>query len=231
MINIIGFDTNPYTFYGGESVTVQAGKVSASAWMDRKMVMMMSTKCQPLSCATVSRKQWDETSLEVPCPETTILLYNKFMGGVDHGDQLRGYYRCRSRSRKFYKHIFFFLLDVAITNAYIPMKSSGRPWISNPFNYSSQRSSLAGEYCVCHCWGRGGDVFHPLPFCHFPIRLDANDEPQRPQGPCAFHHDIHDHQVLSTCTRFRNFFSKCTRKYLEPHCRNVQNKVPVYAPS
>ena len=200
MINTIGFDTkNTYTFYRGESVTVQAGKVSASAWMDRKMVMVMSTNCQPSSCGTVSRKQRDGTSLEVPCPES-IISYNKFMGGVDRGDQLRGYYRCRSRSRKFYKYIFFFLLDVAITNAYILMKSSGRPC---PFkDFKSFRLQLAkeliGEYCSRRRRGRGGDVIHPLPFRHFPIRLDANDEPRRPRGPCAFHCDIHDRRVLST---------------------------------
>ena len=36
------------------------------------------------------------------------------MGGVDRGDQLRGYYSC-----KFYKYTCDFLLDVTITNAYI----------------------------------------------------------------------------------------------------------------
>ena len=32
------------------------------------------------------------TREEVPCPES-IISYNRFMGGVDRGDQLRGYYR------------------------------------------------------------------------------------------------------------------------------------------
>ena len=46
-------------------------------------------------------------------------LYNKFMGGVDHNDQLRGYYNVRMKCRKFYKYIFWFLFDVAVTNSYI----------------------------------------------------------------------------------------------------------------
>ena len=41
------------------------------------------------------------------------------MAGIDLGDQKRGYYKCRSKSRKFYKYIFIFLLGVAINNAYI----------------------------------------------------------------------------------------------------------------
>ena len=86
------------------------------------------------------------------------------------------------------------------SNAYILMKFSGRPC---PFkDFKSFRLQLAkeliGEYCSRKRRGRGGDVIHPLPFRHFPIRLDANDEPRRPRGPCAFHRDIHDRRVLST---------------------------------
>ena len=109
--------------YRGNSQTVQAGKVSASTWMDHKTVMVMSTKCQPSSCGTVNRKQRDGSSLEVPYP-ASIISYNKFMGGVDHGDQLHGYYRCRSKSGKFCKYIFFLLFDMAISNACILLKSS-----------------------------------------------------------------------------------------------------------
>ena len=106
--------THNLLYNRGESVTVQAGEVTASAWMDRKTVMVMSTNNHPSACGIVSRKQRDGSSLEVPCP-ASIISYNKFMGGVDRGDQLRGYYRCRSKSRKVYKYIFFFLFDVVIT--------------------------------------------------------------------------------------------------------------------
>ena len=189
--------THNLLFNRGESVTVQAGKVTASAWMDRKTVMVMSTNNQPSANGTVSRKQRDGSSLEVPCP-ASIISYNKFMGGVDRGDQLRGYYRCRSKSRKFYKYIFFFLFDVAITNTYILLKSSG----SCPFkDFKSFRLQLAkdliGEYCSRRRRGRGGTVIHPLPFRHFPIRLD-NDGPRRPRGNCALHRDVHHRRVSTT---------------------------------
>ena len=184
----------------GDSLTVQAGKVVASAWMDRKVVMLMSTTCQPSESGTVQRKQKDGSRVEVPCP-ASIILYNKFMGGVDRGDQLRGYYRCRTKSRKFYKYIFFFLLDVAITNAHILMKTSTS---SCPFKgVKSFRIQLAkdliGEYCSRRRRGRGGTVIHPLPFRHYPIRLgDSNDGPRHQCGPCALHRNIHHRRVLST---------------------------------
>ena len=47
------------------------------------------------------------------------VAYNKFMGGVDQGDQKRGYYATKIRSRKFYKYIANFLLGVAVTNSFI----------------------------------------------------------------------------------------------------------------
>ena len=141
---------------------------------------------------SVQRKQKDGSRVEVPCP-ASIISYKKFMGGVDRGDQLRGYYRCRSKSRKFYKYIFYFFLDVAITNAYILMKNCNS---SCPFkDFKSFRLQLAkdliGEYCSRRRRGHGGTVIHPLPFWHYPIRLDAdNDESRHPWGPCA-HHNIH----------------------------------------
>ena len=49
-------------------------------------------------------------------------VYNKFMGGVDCNDQLRQYYEVRMKGRK-YKYLWWFLFDVAVTNAYILCKN------------------------------------------------------------------------------------------------------------
>ena len=106
-----------YTFtslFRGDSLVLQSGNVCASAWMDKRVVMVMSTGCNPLTAGTVQRKKKDGSRIQVPCPDS-LVLYNKYMGGVDRGDQKRGYYSCRTKSRKLYKYIFYFLLDVAIT--------------------------------------------------------------------------------------------------------------------
>ena len=161
---------NSIITYRGDSQTVQADKVSASAWMDRKAVMVMSTYCQPSDSGTVQRKQKDASSIVVPCP-ASIISYNR---GVDRGDQLWGYYHCRSRSRKFYKYIFYFLLDVAITNTYILVKSSGQSFKDFKSFQLQLAKDLIGEYCSRRCRGRWGTVIHSLPFRHYPIRLDPN---------------------------------------------------------
>ena len=109
-----------YTSYRGDFLTVQKGNVCTNSWMDRKVVTVMSTTSQPEG-GSVLRRQKDGTRIPVPCP-LSIIDYNNFMGGVDRGDQVQGYYSCRTKCRKFYKYIFHFLLDVVITNAYILQK-------------------------------------------------------------------------------------------------------------
>ena len=89
----------------------------------------MSTNVQPDERGTVRRMQRDATVDDIQAP-AAIMKYNKWMGGVDRGDQLRQYYHLRSKSRKVYKYIFWFLMDVSITNAYILHK-----------NYATSRAS------------------------------------------------------------------------------------------
>ena len=91
----------------GDSLTVQKGNVCASSWMDRKVVTVMSTTTQP-ELGTVQRRQRDGTKITVPCP-LSIMDYNQFMGRVDRSDQIRGYYSCRTKCRKFYKYILIFI--------------------------------------------------------------------------------------------------------------------------
>ena len=170
-----------YNLFRGESVKVQKGKVSASAWMDCKVVMVMSSNCQPDGVGTILRRQQDGSRIPVTCPES-IICYNEHMGGVDCGDQFHGYYSCRTKSRKFYKYIFTFLLNVAITNAFILMKHYCP---TCPFaNIKSFRLQLAkelmAEYCSRRRRGRGGTIIRPLPYRHFPITMeDENNAPRK----------------------------------------------------
>ena len=86
-------------------MVLQSGQLSVAAWLDNKVVMVMATNVQPDEQGPVRRVQRDATSVEVRAP-TSVIAYNKWMGGVDRGDQLRQYYHLRLKSRKFYKYIF-----------------------------------------------------------------------------------------------------------------------------
>ena len=131
----------------GESKTVQKGNVNASAWQDRKVVMAMATNCQPSDVGEVQRRKLDGSRVAIPCPQL-IILYNRFMAGVDNGDQLRGYYECRKRSRKFYKYIYNFLFDVTITNCFILLKHFCRSVKMSLKEFRLKLASqLIGDYC------------------------------------------------------------------------------------
>ena len=84
-------------------------------------VTVEATNCDPTVQEQVSRKQKDGTSIQVKSPQS-VVLYNKYMGGVDHNDQLRGYYHVCLKCRKYYKYIFWSMFDLAVTNAYILYK-------------------------------------------------------------------------------------------------------------
>lgn len=185
IIAVIPYYQHSFTFRG-ESLTTQSGTVSATAWQDRKVVMAMFTNCDPQMITSVLRQQSDGNRQEVPSPHA-ITSYNKFMGGVDRGDQLRGYYRCRVKSRKFYKYIFYFIIDVAITNAYILHQGwSG----SNKLNIKNFRAQLAkeiiGEYCTRRRAGHGSSFVKPLPICHFPTKIPETFPGQRKRGRCTY---------------------------------------------
>ena len=93
-------------------------------WQDKCLVYVMSTNCKPTGSDTVRRKQRDGSTTPVPCPPN-VVVYNRYMGGVDHHDQFRSYYKLRLKSKKLYTYIFRFLLDACIINAFLMMRHFG----------------------------------------------------------------------------------------------------------
>ena len=55
-------------------------------------------------------------NIDMPAP---IRTYNQYMGGVDLNDQLRSYYPSGRSGKKWWRYLFWFLLDVSIINALV----------------------------------------------------------------------------------------------------------------
>ena len=100
--------------------------------------------------------QRDGTRISLPCP-AVVISYNTYMGGVDRGDQLTGYYSCRSKSGNFYKYIFYFLLDTAVINAYIlHTRYTESPTFRHVKDFRvTLAKSLIEDYCSRRRPGRG----------------------------------------------------------------------------
>ena len=71
------------------------------------------------------------------------------MGGIDEGDQLRGYYQVRLKCTKNYKYVFWFVFDVSVTNSFILTKfnvTAGTPMTLKQFRVKLAEQ-LIGNYC------------------------------------------------------------------------------------
>ncbi len=156
----------------------------------------MSTNTQPSSTGTVLRRQKDGTRKSIPCPQA-IIGYNQHMGGVDRGDQLRGYYKCRVKSRKFYKYIFYFLLDATMTNSFVLHQGwSPRPRCRDAVKnikifHLRLAHELIGDYCSRRRAGRRGSSIVPLPLRHYPIKVPPSGPNHRKRGRCAHCDNCH----------------------------------------
>ena len=67
---------------------------------------------------TVKRRQKDGSIINRPCPPL-LPDYQAFMRGADRGDQLESYYNVGRRSTKWWRRVFFYLLECCALNAYV----------------------------------------------------------------------------------------------------------------
>ena len=150
--------------------------------------MVMSTGFDPTDSATVLRRKRDGTRSAFPCP-APCAAYNEHMGGVDRGDQLRGYYAYNIKSRKFYKYIANFLQGVAVVNSLI-LYRAGHP--TTKINLKKFQGVLArqliGGYCSRRRAGRGSQQLRPLPLRHFPTKTPSSNS-ERKRGRCSLCHE------------------------------------------
>ena len=161
----------------------------------------MSTNTQPTPTGSVLRRQKDGSRALVPAPQS-VISYNKYMGGVDRGDQLRSYYSCRTKCRKFYKYIFHFLFDVAITNAYILQQH----FTPHTFKRSIKdfrlqlARDLIANYCTRRRPGRGGGAtIRSLRLRHFPVKVSDGSSPPKHKRGCCAHCIKSSHTRKDTC--------------------------------
>ena len=124
----------------------QKGALVATAWMDNKMVTVMSTNCEAGKVSSTTRKLKNGQRQEFPCPEA-IVSYSTHMHGVDHNDQIRQYYSVRTKSRKCYRYIFWFLFELTVANAFIIYRQNYKPDECVRTFQLTLAEELIGTYC------------------------------------------------------------------------------------
>ena len=102
----------------GEYHTASSGSMVASVWRDTKVVSFLSNVHNSYGTSTVERKKKDGTVVQINSPPC-VHDYNANMGAVDKSDQLRQSYAIDRKSRRWWRRLFHFLLDLTMVNAYI----------------------------------------------------------------------------------------------------------------
>ena len=106
----------------GDSIIRQsAGGELACVWYDKRDVRMIATNCQPTE--TTVRRRVGSDMQDIKCP-SMIVNYNKNMGGVDLADQNRSYYKMGRHAKKYWKALFWYVLDTCIINSYVIYKET-----------------------------------------------------------------------------------------------------------
>lgn len=88
-----------------------------SKWHDTKEVSIISN-CHKADVTQVSKTIKSGSKINIDCPEV-IGFYRKNMGGVDRADQLIGLYSHDRKSCKWWKKVFYTLLNMAAVNSWI----------------------------------------------------------------------------------------------------------------
>ena len=103
----------------GETRQLQKGNQLVTVWFDKRQVAVLSSNLNPNQTITVQRRMKEAPrirNIDMPAP---IRTYNQYMGGVDLNDQLRSYYPSGRSGKKWWRYLFWFLLDVSIINALV----------------------------------------------------------------------------------------------------------------
>lgn len=100
------------------------GTLTAAAWQDKKTVFIMSTSTSQGNVG-VERRVGNQVRM-INCP-MLIRDYNMHMGGVDLADQRRSYYPVGRESKKWWRYLLWFCVNVALINSFMVWKRSFLP--------------------------------------------------------------------------------------------------------
>ena len=104
----------------GETKAIQLdNSMLAIKWMDKRAMTALTTIHEDTAVAVERRNRHAPGGWETVIKPQTIVEYNRYMGEVDHADQLLSYHGFGHHTVKWWRRAFFFLLDMAVVNSFI----------------------------------------------------------------------------------------------------------------
>ena len=117
----------------------------ALTWRAKKKkvpVVMLSTECSA-QMVTVSSRHSGVAAQEKPA---AVHTYNQNMNGVDISDQYTATYPFTRKTIKWWRKVFFWLIDLCVTNSYALYKEMGQDRMSHINYRRSIVQALATRY-------------------------------------------------------------------------------------
>lgn len=191
----------------GEVVAFQRGKVTAMRWKDKRDVSILTT------IHNAEMKTVNKRGKHIIKP-TAVISYNDTMGGVDKVDQhIANNPVTRKRGKKYYKKIFFHLLELTLWNAFVLYKKSGG--IKNALDFrvaviEKMTAEHHKEEFSSKAAGRPSTSTNPsrLTGRHFPSLIPATAKKQNPTRLCGM------------CSRVRDANGKKNRRESRYMCED-----------
>ena len=115
----------------GEIRTLQSGNLVATMWRDKRVVSLLSTITSPepeihAIEQVVRGRQKRVVPADVMKKPDVVNLYNGGMNGVDVNDQYRSYCPPGTTSRKWWRYLLWFFVNLSMVNAYILEKLASK---------------------------------------------------------------------------------------------------------
>ncbi|GFO07652.1 PiggyBac transposable element-derived protein 4-like [Plakobranchus ocellatus] len=126
----------------GEVKCCQDGGLTATVWRDKRKVAVLSTNVTPSMIPVQRRAPGRLIQVITPSP---VIVYNKFMFGVDLADQHRSYYGMGRSGLKWWRYVAWFLFQTAMINSWILFKLCNNPAPKN----RRQMSQIQFRLDVC----------------------------------------------------------------------------------
>ena len=103
----------------------------------KKPIFMISTGCSAKPVSVQTRR-------DVVSKQAAVDVYNHSMNGVDVADQLTVFYSFVRKTRKWWRKLFFWLLEVSVVNSYLLYKQT----VPGPSNHLAYRRAIVEKVAM-----------------------------------------------------------------------------------
>ena len=136
---------------GGEVMAYRTPQLLALAWQAEKRnkpVFMLSSESSAAMVTVQSQRTYN-----APTQKPTVVdSYNHNMNGVDIADQHSVYYSFQRKTRKWWRKVFFWLMEATVVNSYVLYQQSVTAAGDRPRSHLTYRREvleILASRCIC----------------------------------------------------------------------------------